>query len=113
MGYIIETKNLTKKYGEFAANKDINLQIEEGEVRAIIGENGAGKTTLMNMLYGSLQPTSGEILFDGKTMKFNSPLDAIEQGMGMVHQHFKLAPSLTVYENIVLGLEMNREIKLG
>ncbi len=113
VGYIIETKNLTKKYGEFAANKDINLQIEEGEVRAIIGENGAGKTTLMNMLYGSLQPTSGEILFDGKTMKFNSPLDAIEQGMGMVHQHFKLAPSLTVYENIVLGLEMNREIKLG
>lgn len=113
MGYIIETRNLTKKYGDFTANKEINLQIQQGEVRAIIGENGAGKTTLMSMLYGSLAPTSGEILFDGKPVKFNSPLDAIEQGMGMVHQHFQLAPSLTVYENIILGLEIKREIKLG
>ena len=113
MGCIIETRDLTKKFGNFTANKQINLKVEKGEIRAIIGENGAGKTTLMSMLYGSLKPTSGEILYDGKPVKFESPLDAIKQGMGMVHQHFKLAPSLTVYENIVMGLEIKKEIKMG
>lgn len=113
MSFIIETKGLTKKFGEFAANKSVDLQVNEGEVRAIIGENGAGKSTLMNMLYGSLQPTSGEIYFDGKLVKLNSPLDAIKCGMGMVHQHFQLAPSLSVYENIILGLEIEKEAKIG
>lgn len=111
--YIIETSNLTKKFGDFTANRAINLQVEKGEVRAIIGENGAGKTTLMNMLYGLIRPTDGEILFEGRAVSFNSPLDAIRYGMGMVHQHFKLAPSLTVFENIILGLEMNVEIRVG
>ena len=112
MSTIIETRNLTKNYGDFTANKDICLKVEEGEIRAIIGENGAGKSTLMNMLYGSLKPTAGEILFEGKPVKFESSLDAIKCGMGMVHQHFKLAPSLTIYENIILGLEISREISL-
>lgn len=110
---IIETKNLTKKFGDFTANKSISLQVEQGEVRAIIGENGAGKTTLMNMLYGILQPTEGHICFDGKPVEMNSPKDAIALGIGMVHQHFKLSPSLSVYENVILGVEMTKELKIG
>lgn len=105
---IIETKNLTKYFGKFCANSGIDLHIQEGEIRAIIGENGAGKTTLMNMLYGILQPTSGEILIRGEAVKLTSPKDAIAHGLGMVHQHFKLVPSLTVYENIMIGTEITK-----
>lgn len=111
--YKIETLNLTKKFGDFVANDNINIAIKEGEITAIVGENGAGKTTLMNMLYGLLQPTSGEIRIDGKPVNFKSPIDAIEHGIGMVHQHFKLVPSLTVFENIMLGIEKKKEIKIG
>ena len=96
MDTIIETKNLTKKFGNFTANDHIDLAVKEGEIRAIIGENGAGKSTLMNMLYGILQPTEGEILFRGKKVAIASPRDAIELGIGMVHQHFKLSPSLSI-----------------
>ncbi|WP_213951302.1 ABC transporter ATP-binding protein [Tepidanaerobacter syntrophicus] len=109
----IETFNLTKKFGDFIANDNINITINEGEITAIVGENGAGKTTLMNMLYGMLEPTSGEIRINGKTVNFKSPADAIANGIGMVHQHFKLAPSLTVFENIMLGIEIKKKIKLG
>ena len=105
---IIETKDLTKYFGKFCANNCINLEIKQGEIRAIIGENGAGKTTLMNMLYGILQPSSGEIHVKGKKVSMNSPKDAIALGLGMVHQHFKLVPSLTVYENIMIGSEITR-----
>ncbi len=105
---IIETKQLTKKFGKFVANDSIDVAIEQGEIRAIIGENGAGKTTLMNMLYGMLQPTSGEIYIRGQKVKLTSPKVAIAKGLGMVHQHFKLVPSLTVYENIMLGAEITR-----
>lgn len=76
MDTIIETKNLTKKFGNFTANDHIDLAVKEGEIRAIIGENGAGKSTLMNMLYGILQPTEGEILFRGKKVAIASPRDA-------------------------------------
>lgn len=110
---IIEARDLTKKFGDFTANDKINLKIEEGEIRAIIGENGAGKSTLMNMIYGILQPTSGSLLFRGKEAHISSPRDAIELGIGMVHQHFKLSPSLTVYENIVLGTETLRTHNIG
>lgn len=92
MDTIIETRNLTKKFGDFTANRNISLEIEEGEIRAIIGENGAGKSTLMNMLYGILQPTSGQLLYRGREVSMKSPKDAIELGIGMVHQHFKLSP---------------------
>ena len=105
---IIETRNLTKYFGKFCANRDINLEIKQGEIRAIIGENGAGKSTLMNMLYGILQPTSGEILVRGEPVKMASPKEAIALGLGMVHQHFKLVPSLTVYENVLIGAELTR-----
>lgn len=104
--YAIETINLTKKFGDFVANDNISLTIGKGEITAIVGENGAGKTTLMNMFFGLQRPTSGELMVDGKKVSFSSSLDAINCGLGMVHQHFKLVPSLTVYENIMLGAEI-------
>ncbi|MCD8249743.1 MAG: ABC transporter ATP-binding protein [Lachnospiraceae bacterium] len=105
MAYALELKHITKAFGDFYANKDINLSIEEGMVYSLLGENGAGKSTLMNVLYGLLQPTEGEILIDGKAVKIHSPKDAIRQGIGMVHQHFMLIPTLTVAENIVLATD--------
>jgi len=109
---IIETKNIVKKYGDFVANNDINISVEQGKILAIVGENGAGKTTLMNMLYGLLKPTSGSLLVKGKEVSFNSPLDAIKLGLGMVHQHFKLVPSLSNHENVLLGIEINKEYNI-
>lgn len=105
---IIRTIDLTKKFDEFVANDRISLSVEPQEIKCIVGENGAGKSTLMNMLYGTLTPTSGSILIDEKPVQFKSPLDAMKHGIGMVHQHFKLVPSLTVYENILLGTEINK-----
>ena len=105
---MIEVVDLTKKFGDFTANDKISLSVEEQEIKCIVGENGAGKSTLMNMLYGLLQPTSGKILIRGKEVRMNSPIDAIANGIGMVHQHFKLVPSLTVYENILLGVEIKK-----
>lgn len=108
---IIRTVGLTKKFGDFVANDHIDLSVEEGEIRCIVGENGAGKSTLMNMLYGLLRPTSGQILLYGKEVRIDSPADAIGMGLGMVHQHFKLVPSLTVYENILLGSEIKKSAR--
>lgn len=102
---VIETKNLTKRFGSFTANEDINFSVEQGEIHAIVGENGAGKSTLMNMIFGHLKPDEGEIFVNDKKADISSPKDAIELGIGMVHQHFKLVPSLTIAENIVLGME--------
>ena len=108
---IIQTIDLTKKFDAFTANDKINISVEPTEIKCIVGENGAGKSTLMNMLYGALRPTSGKILIDGKDVNFKNPTDAIGHGIGMVHQHFKLVPSLTVYENILLGSEINKKWK--
>lgn len=105
MNSMIQTIDLTKRFGDFTANDHISLSVAPQEIKCIVGENGAGKTTLMNMLYGLLEPTEGKILIDGKEVKLKSPIDAIAHGIGMVHQHFKLVPSLTVYENIMLGIE--------
>lgn len=107
---IVKTINLTKCYGEFVANDNINLSVKEHEIQCVVGENGAGKTTLMNMLYGMLQPTTGKILIHEKEVVMKNPVDAIENGLGMVHQHFKLIPSLTVFENILLGVEINKTL---
>lgn len=101
----LEMKNMTKKYGSFTANDSISLALKVGEVHAVVGENGAGKTTLMRMLYGMELPTSGEIYIDGKQMNFTTPNDAIENRIGMVHQHFMLFPDFTAAENIVIGHE--------
>ena len=105
---IIKTIGLTKKFGDFVANDHIDLSVDDQEIRCIVGENGAGKSTLMNMLYGLLRPTSGQILINDTPVSFASPVDAIAHGLGMVHQHFKLVPSLTVYENVLLGAELRR-----
>src|SRR5688572_13294687 len=102
MAYSLEMKNMTKKYGDFLANDGISIQLKKGEVLAIVGENGAGKTTLMRMLYGLEQPTSGEVLLDGKPVKITGPLDGIAHGIGMVHQHFMLFPDFTAAETIVI-----------
>lgn len=102
---IIQLKGITKQFPGVLANDNIDLDIESGEIHAIIGENGAGKSTLMKILYGLNEPTSGEILFKGKPIKINNPTKAIELAIGMVHQHFMLVPSFTVAENIVLGIE--------
>jgi ABC-type uncharacterized transport system ATPase subunit len=104
----LEIKGLTKRFGSFAANEDIDLTIEEGEIHCMLGENGAGKSTLMNMLYGLLEPTSGQILIDGQPVIFASPHDSIDAGIGMVHQHFMLVPVFTVAENVMLGSENTR-----
>jgi ABC-type uncharacterized transport system ATPase subunit len=101
----LELRGITKRYGLLAANDGISLSVAPGQVHALLGENGAGKTTLMNVLYGLTQPDEGEILIDGKPMKFGSPRDAITAGIGMVHQHFMLVPVFTVAENVTLGIE--------
>src|SRR6185437_16398690 len=101
----LELRNITKKFGDFVADSDVSLQIERGEVHALVGENGAGKSTLMNICFGILQPTSGQILVNGEPVTMSSPTRARQIGIGMVHQHFKLVPSLTVAENVFLGAE--------
>jgi simple sugar transport system ATP-binding protein len=104
--YAVELENLSKTFsGGVQANRNITLRIKKGEVHGLLGENGAGKSTLMNVLYGLLQSDEGRIIVNGSEVRFNSPNDAISQGVGMVHQHFKLIPTLTVAENIVLGME--------
>jgi ABC-type uncharacterized transport system ATPase subunit len=104
----LEIRGLTKRFGSFTANDGIDLTIESGEIHCLLGENGAGKSTLMNMLYGLLDPTDGEILLDDKPVHFASPGDAIAAGIGMVHQHFMLVPVFTVAENVMLGREETR-----
>ncbi|MEV0795889.1 ABC transporter ATP-binding protein [Kribbella sp. NPDC050459] len=104
----LELSGLTKSFGSLVANDHIDLVIEPGEIHCLLGENGAGKSTLMNMLYGLLQPDSGEIVIDGAKVKITSPSDAIKHGIGMVHQHFMLVPVFTVAENIMLGRENTR-----
>lgn len=104
----LEIKGLTKRFGSFTANDKIDLMIEPGEIHCLLGENGAGKSTLMNMLYGLLDPTEGEIVVDDKPVVFKSPGDAMAAGIGMVHQHFMLVPVFTVAENVMLGREQTR-----
>lgn len=102
---VISMKEIVKKFGDFTANDHIDLTVHKGEVHAILGENGAGKSTLMNVLCGLYKPTSGQIFMNGKEISFSSPKDAIDAGIGMVHQHFMLIQPFTVTENIILGVE--------
>ena len=101
----IVIEGITKSFGAFRALDDVSLSVKRGDIHAILGENGAGKTTLMNILYGLYQPDRGRIILDGRPVTLASPKHAIELGIGMIHQHFMLVNSLTVVENIVLGLE--------
>ncbi|MFM1838199.1 MAG: hypothetical protein RLZZ327_1073, partial [Actinomycetota bacterium] len=101
----VELHNISKGFPGVIANRDISMTVERGTIHAIVGENGAGKSTLMKTLYGLHQPDSGTIAVNGTEVEFSSPSDAIEAGIGMVHQHFMLADNLTVLENIILGAE--------
>ncbi|HEY8030139.1 MAG TPA: ABC transporter ATP-binding protein [Gaiellaceae bacterium] len=102
---VLEMRGIRKVFPGIVANDDVSLDVRRGEVHALLGENGAGKSTLMNILYGLYRPDGGEILLHGKPSTFNSARDAIQAGVGMVHQHFMLIPVMTVAENIVLGAE--------
>jgi ABC-type uncharacterized transport system ATPase subunit len=101
----LELRGITKRFGPLVANENVDLVVEPGEIHALLGENGAGKSTLMNVLYGLYRPDEGEILVDDKPVIFNGPGDAINAGIGMVHQHFMLIPVFTVAENVMLGHE--------
>jgi ABC-type uncharacterized transport system ATPase subunit len=102
--YAVEMRDIVLRFPGVLANDHVNFTLKKGEIHALLGENGAGKSTLMNVLSGLYQPESGVIKIDGKPVNFHSPKDAIASGIGMVHQHFMLVPTLTVTENILLGL---------
>ena len=112
--YILEMQHIRKTFldGKVIANDDITLKILKGEKHAIVGENGAGKSTLMKMLNGLYTPTSGKIFYHGKEVKIDSPSKAAELGIGMVYQHFMLVPTLTVAENMILGVEPKKGMSL-
>ncbi|NCE64972.1 ABC transporter ATP-binding protein [Pseudoflavonifractor sp. 524-17] len=109
---ILEMKHITKQFPGVLANDDVNLSIEKGEVHTLLGENGAGKSTLMNVLCGLYHPTSGEIWLEGEKVRFSSAKDAMNRGIGMVHQHFMLIPTLTVVENCLIGARSDSILKL-
>jgi general nucleoside transport system ATP-binding protein len=106
----LEMKHVTKRFKSVVANDDVSLSVEKGEVHALLGENGAGKSTLMNILYGMYDQSEGEIYFHGEKVHIKDTKQAIELGIGMVHQHFMLIPALTVIENVILGLKENKMV---
>ena len=108
---ILQFKKISKSYGNVLANNQISFNIKKNSVHALLGENGAGKSTLVKILYGLLQPDEGEILFNGNIFSTKSPKESMAKGIGMVFQHFSLFESLSVKENLILGL--NEEISYG
>ena len=111
---VVEMRAITKRFPGVLANDNVDFDLRQGEIHALLGENGAGKSTLMNVLAGLYKPEAGKILINGKPVNFSSPRDAILAGIGMVHQHFMLVPSQTVTENILLGLNEPRfRMRLG
>lgn len=109
MKNIFELKGIVKTFPGVIANDHIDFSADGGEIRALVGENGAGKSTLMNILYGLYQPDEGQIYVRGNMVHLHSPLDAIQAGLGMIHQEFKLFPTFKVYENVVFGSEINKK----
>jgi ABC-type uncharacterized transport system ATPase subunit len=108
----VEMRGIVKRFPGVLANDRVDFDVRGGEIHALLGENGAGKSTLMKVLYGMYSPDQGEILVDGRPVRFRSPLDAIAQGIGMIHQHFMLVPTLSVAENVALGLRSSRRVTL-
>lgn len=107
-GLLLEMRNITKRFGSLVADDDVTFAVRRGEIHALLGENGAGKSTLMKVLYGMVKPDAGEIRIDGATATVSSPHDAVELGIGMVHQRFMLVPNLSAVENVVLGMRQPR-----
>ena len=105
---LLGLRGISKRFGHVQANRDISLDVYDGEILGLLGENGAGKSTLMSILSGNYQPDAGEIWWKGQPVRIKSPRDASALGIGMVHQHFTLIPELTVAENIILGLKSSR-----
>jgi simple sugar transport system ATP-binding protein len=105
---VVNMQDIVKRFPGVLANDDVNFELREGEIHALLGENGAGKSTLMNILAGLYLPDGGSVYIKGNQVEFSSPKDAIEAGIGMVHQHFMLVPTQTVTENILLGLDEPR-----
>ena len=107
----IRFENITKAFGtKVVANKNVTMDIEKGEIMALLGENGSGKTTLMNMLSGIYRQDEGQIYIDGKEVQITSPKDAYELGIGMIHQHFKLVDVFTAIENIAMGMDKKETV---
>ena len=109
---LLELRGITKRFPGVLANDNVDFDLREGEVHALLGENGAGKSTLMNILYGLYHPDGGEIVIGGNPVQLGSPRAAIDAGVGMVHQHFMLIPVMTVAENIVLAAEPTHGVGL-
>src|SRR5438876_3972140 len=103
MGVAVALRGITKRFPGVVANDHVDFEAAEGEVHALLGENGAGKTTLSNILTGLYRPDDGEIVLHGRPVEFSSPRDALDAGIAMVHQHFRLVAPFTVAENVVLG----------
>jgi len=108
MTLALECRGICKSFPGVKANDSVDFQLEKGEIHALLGENGAGKTTLMNIVYGLYHQDAGQIFLDEQEVRINEPRDAIQHGVGMVHQHFMLIPVFTVAENIMLGMEMTK-----
>ncbi|MFO7167883.1 MAG: ABC transporter ATP-binding protein [Chloroflexota bacterium] len=109
---VLEVRDVTKRFPGVLANDHVSFTLERGEIHAFLGENGAGKSTLMNILYGLYAPDEGQIFINGSQVDIRSPSDAISLGLGMVHQHFMLVPTLTVAENVMLGMEITNGLLL-
>ncbi len=106
----LEMRGITKRFPGVLANDHVDFDVKSGEVHALLGENGAGKSTLMKILYGMYHPDEGEILLNGRRVSISSPTDSINLGIGMIHQHFMLVQTLTVAENVALGLPSSRGV---
>ena len=109
---IVQMQGVTKHFGHVLANDQVDFELLPGEIHGLLGENGAGKTTLMNILYGMHQPDRGVIRVRGVEHAIHSPHDAIRLGIGMVHQHFTQVPTLTVIDNIILGMQSTGQVVL-
>jgi len=101
----VRMEGITKRFGDVVANDDVDFSLEKGSIHALLGENGSGKTTLMSVLYGLYEKNAGTIHIDGEPRTFESPRDAMDAGVGMIHQHFQLVETMTVLQNIILGHE--------
>ena len=112
MSVSVELRHISKRFPGVIANKDVSLKVQSGSVHALVGENGAGKSTVMKILYGMQRPDGGEIFVNGAQVNFKNPNEAIEAGIGMVHQHFMLADNFTVLENIILGSEPKKKTQI-